>query len=80
MTFCSGSRNLLRSGWGKVSLKNNQTNMKEISASIIFLASAVLVIGGMSDTYHDLRDIILVVGCITGITGFFLWITSFLKQ
>lgn len=50
--------------------------MKEISASIVVLAAAVIIVGGFSSQDHDLRTFALLVGSIVGITGLCVWIGS----
>ena len=53
---------------------------KPISASIIVLASAVLIVGGSHVQHGDTRLFVQIVGCIVGVIGLAGWLVSFREK
>lgn len=49
---------------------------KHISASIIVLAAAVLLVGGSSIQHSDTKLFIQIVGCVVGVIGLGGWFFS----
>ena len=50
--------------------------MKAISASIIVLAAAILLVGGSHIQHSDTKLFVQVVGCGVGLIGLWGWFTS----
>jgi hypothetical protein len=54
--------------------------MKLVSASIIVLAAAVLLVGGAHSQRSDARDFLQFVGCVVGLIGLIGWLISFREK
>ena len=52
-------------------------SMKEISASIIVLAAAILLVGGSHVQHSQTQAFVQIVGCVVGLMGLGGWIVSF---
>jgi hypothetical protein len=50
--------------------------MKSISASIIVLAGAILIVGGSYIQHGDTKGFVQIVGCAVGAIGLWGWFTS----
>ncbi len=50
--------------------------MKSISASIIVLTAAILILGGSNIQHSDTKLFVQVVGCIIGVMGLSGWFIS----
>lgn len=50
--------------------------MKAISASIIVLAAAILIVGGSHIQHSDTKAFVQVVGCIVGVIGLGGWLIT----
>jgi len=50
--------------------------MKSISASIIVLAAAILLVGGSHIQHNDTKLFVQVVGCVAGLIGLGGWFVS----
>ena len=51
--------------------------MKAISASIVILAAAILLVGGSHVPHSDTRLFVQFVGCAVGLLGLYGWFLSF---
>jgi hypothetical protein len=51
--------------------------MKHISASIIVLAAAILIVGGAHIQHDDTKLFVMVVGCGVGLVGLWGWFVGF---
>jgi hypothetical protein len=54
--------------------------MKAISASIIVLSGAILLVGGSYLQHSDTRLFVQIVGCAVGLAGLWGWFTSFKEK
>ncbi len=54
--------------------------MKPISASIIVLAAAILLVGGSHIPHSDTKLFVQVVGCGVGLAGLAGWFVSFREK
>ena len=53
---------------------------KHISAAIIVLAAAVLIVGGSYIAHSDTKPFVQVVGCIVGAVGLGGWFISVVER
>lgn len=54
--------------------------MRAISASIVILASAILITGGSLIQHSDTRLFVQIVGCVIGLIGLGAWFVSFKEK
>jgi hypothetical protein len=54
--------------------------MKSISASIIVLAAAILILGGSYIQHNDTQLFVQIVGCGVGLIGLGGWLVSFREK
>ena len=54
--------------------------MKEMSASIVVVAAAIMITGGASVEHDDSRLFVQGIGCVVGILGLFGWIGAFMEK
>ena len=50
--------------------------MKAISASIVVLAAAILIVGGSHIQHSDTKLFVQIVGCVVGLIGLGVWFFS----
>jgi hypothetical protein len=50
--------------------------MKSISASIIVLSGAMVLVGGAFVGHHDTSTFVMLAGCVLGIAGLFGWYST----
>ena len=50
--------------------------MKSISAAIVIMASAILIVGGAFVSHGDTQMFVMVVGCGVGLAGLWAWFGS----
>jgi hypothetical protein len=61
-------------------LLHQAPRMKPISASIIVLAAAILLVGGSHVQHGDTKLFVQVVGCGVGLAGLWGWFVSFKEK
>ena len=54
--------------------------MKSISASIVVLAAAILIVGGSHVKHVDTQLFVQIVGCGVGVIGLWGWFVSFKEK
>jgi hypothetical protein len=54
--------------------------MKAISASIVVLAAAILIVGGSHVKHVDTQLFVQIVGCGVGVIGLWGWFVSFKEK
>ena len=63
-----------------VQTKSYGITMKAISASIVVLAAAILIVGGSHVKHVDTQLFVQIVGCGVGVIGLWGWFVSFKEK